>query len=588
MYVERVPNRKSRPAVLVRSSHWDRGKIRKVTHANLSKLPDQLVDDIALLLRGGVVVGPGSPAVQIVDSRPFGHIAALLSAACQLGLPKLLHTRPSRSRNLSLALVLLRVLRPAASLLTARKLAPGAEFAALGEALSLGPISEQDLDDTLDWLGRRQPAIEEKLARRHLGDGSLGFYALTSAAHAGYQRKPVPHSYLQEGKRGSLQIVVGLLCDANGHPVSTEVRTGHTADPATVAAQIDALRQRFGLRRVVLVGDHGMHAEARMRENLAPYENLGWISALPGLAVPRLLREWQFAPGQVGDSEVSRVESAAYPGERLLVCRNPRARRNGHERREALLEASEAALAGIRRSEGRNSTGLGGDALKRRADQALRQYGVRKHLLIKIKEDLLSWERNPASLASEAALDGLYVLRARVQPEDLDDAGVVRAYENLAAVERTFQHLNCVDLGLRSFSVPDSERGRAHALVCLLARYLELHLRQQLAPLLLKEEDGSSTERQAQHVAAGETLWDFRELLTDLGTLPRHRVRFQPNGESEHSEVLLLTDPSALQRRAFDLLRLRPSDYLPSGSTNARLSDETGTASTRGGSRSDP
>ena len=598
MYIERVPNRNSPPAVLLRSSHWDHGKIRKVTHANLSKLPQPLVDGIALLLHGGTVVGPGSPAVRILDSRPCGHVAALLGGARQLGLPALLHVRPSRSRDLALALVLMRLLLPASRLATARKLAPDAEFAALNEALGLGPVSEQQLYDTLDWLARRQPAIEAKLARRHLQDGCLALYDLTSVWYTGEHCELARRGYSRDGKRGSRQILVGLLCDAAGRPVSAEVCAGNTADPATVPAQVDKLRRRFGLSRVVLVGDRGMLTAARIREDLAPHEELGWISALRAPAIRRLLRQRRFDPEQVGDWQLARIESPDYPGERLLVCRNPRLRRQRGQRREALLQATEAALVEIRQAAQRRSSPLCGDALKLRVHTALGQYKMRKHFQVELGEGGLSWQRDSAKVAAEAALDGLYVIRAQVPPEQLDDAGVVRAYKSLAAVERAFRHLKTVDLELRPFYVRDPDRVRAHTLVCLLAYHLEWHLRQKLAPLLYEEQDRAAAERlrdtpvaparhtpateakrRTRQTAEGDTVWDFHGLLGELGTLQRNRVRFQLPGESEHPEVRLLTEPSRLQRRVFELLQLRQRDILPSSATSARLPAKAATAS---------
>ena len=469
MYIERVPNRNSPPAVLLRSSHWDHGKIRKVTHANLSKLPQPLVDAIALLLRGGTVVGPGSPAVWYTGEH------------CEL-------------------------------------------------------------------------------ARR------------------GYSR---------DGKRGSRQILVGLLCDAAGRPVSAEVCAGNTA---TVPTQVDKLRRRFGLSRVVLVGDRGMLTAARIREDLAPHEGLGWISALRAPAIRRLLRERRFDPEQVGDWQLVRIESPDYPGERLLVCRNPRLQRERSQRREALLQATEAALAEIGQAAKRHSSPLRGDALKLRVHAALGQYKMRKHFQVEFGAGGLNWQRDSAKVAAEAALDGLYVIRAQVPPKQLDDAGVVRAYKSLAAVERAFRHLKTVDLELRPFYVRDPDRVRAHTLLCLLAYHLEWHLRQKLAPLLYEEQDRAAAERRrdtpateakrrTRQTAEGDTLWDFRGLLGELGTLQRNRVRFQLPGESEHPEVRLLTEPSPLQRRVFELLQLRQRDILPSSATSARLPAKAATAS---------
>ena len=470
----------------------------------------------------------------------------------------------------------MRLLRSASGFPSARKLAPDGELAVLNEALSLGRVSQRDLDLTLDWLARRKPAVETKLARRHLPAGSFAYYALTSVANADNDCEFARHGYLQEGDRSGPQTLLGLLCDAEGCPVRVEVREGRMFDLATVAADVDSLRQRLGLSRVVLVGARGMLTEKRVREEIAPFDNLGWISALPAPAVLRVLSEARFTPEQVRDRGIERVESSSYPGERLLARRNPLLRRERSKGREALLEGCEAALQEVRQAMTRNGIPLRGDAMKLRADRTLRQYRMRKHFRVEIKGGELSWERDQAKVAADAALDGLYVLWARVPPEELDDVDLVRFYEHLAAAGRPFQH----------WHYTDPRRGQAYALIGLLAYYLELHLRRQLTPLLYEEEDCASAEPRARLADDGETIWDFRGLLAELGTLPRHRVRFQSQRESNHAEVLLLTEPNALQRRAFDLLRIRASDYLPSTSTNVRLPEETGTASARGGSRS--
>ncbi len=598
MYVERVPNRNSPPAVLLRSSHWDRGKIRKVTHANLSRLPDHITDAIALLLRGGTVVGPGSPAVQILDSRPFGHVAALLAAARKLDLPSLLHSRPGRSRNLALALVLMRLLCPASRPGTARNLAPDAEFAALNEALDLGPISEHHVEDTLDWLARRRPAIEAKLARRHLGAGRHALYSLTTASFSGAHWQVALSDYYRDDRNGRVQIPVGLLCDSEGCPISAETCFGHAADLSSVASQAGRIRQRFGLRRVVLIENRAALGSACNLEGLVLDEGFGRISLLRSTAVRRLLREGGVVPLRVRNSEPAQIESASYPGERLLIYRDPTLKRNQRERREALLQVTEVALEEICQDARRRTDPLAGDVLNGRVEQALRQYGMNEHFRVEMGEDGLRWHRDETTLAAHAAHDGLCALRAQVPSGELDNAGVVRASRRQAGVERTYRDLARVDIEPGISWVEHPERLQAYGLVCLLACYLEWHLRRLLAPLLRHDDDGAPVDRRratpkasdqpaptpeakpgARQTADEQSPSDVRGLLRELGKLSRHRVRIQPQEDSEQLEVVLLTEANALQHRAFDLLRIRPQAYLPRSAAAARLPTKAGSSS---------
>lgn len=592
MYIERVPNRNSPPAVLLRSSHWDPSSrsVRKVTHANLSTLPADLVDSFAALLKGGVVIHPDSPHLRITEGRPWGAAAAVLGTARRLGLPALLHSRPSRQRNLALALVCLRLLAPGSRLDAAGRLGPQASSACLNESLGLGDVSEQQLYDTLDWLAAGQPRIEAKLARRHLRDGCLALYDLTSVWYSGRRCALARRGYSRDGKRGSLQILVGLLCDAQGRPVSAEVFPGHCGDPATVPSQIDKLRRRFGLRKVVLVGDRGMLTAARIREDLAPHEDLGWITALRAPALRQLLRAGELQPDRVGRWQLAQVASSEYPGERLLVCRNPQLQQERGRRREDLLEATERELAELRAAAARKQRPLTGDALTVRVHEALGRYKMRKHFEVATGPGALSWRRKADSLAEEASLDGLYVLRAKIPPEErMADEQVVRAYKRLASVERAFRHLKTVDLELRPIYVRHPDRVRAHVLVCMLGYYVEWHLRRRLAPLLYDEEDpaaaadsrGSPVEpachsptttakRRARATAAGERLWNFRGLLDELDGVQRNRVRIQLPGQPDQPEIRMLTEANDLQRRAFALLDLPLRENLPRQTTAAK------------------
>ena len=574
MYVERVPNRNSPPAILIRQSRWHRGKVLKSTLANISKLPAPLVDQIALLLKGGVVVGPASDSFQILESRPAGHVAAALGLARRLGLPNLLHSRRSTLRDRALALLVLRLLEPGSRLEAAGLLQRGAAMGELNRQLALGDISANHLYAALDWLDQRAEAVSDKLARRHLAAGGLALYDLTSAWYTGYKCPLAARGHSRDGKRGSLQINVGLLCDSLGRPVSASVYPGNTADPSTVADQCDALRRRFGLASVVLVGDRGMLTGQRIREDLAPREGFGWITSLRAPTLRALVQRGELKPAQVGPWQLRRLQAKAYPGERVIACRNPSLQVLRTQRRQDLLDATEAELREVLAAVQRQHEPLRGDALTIRVHEALKRRRMKKHFAVEIGEDTLSWQRRTAAIAAEQALDGLWAVRAKVPEEQLSDEGVVRAYKRLARVERAFRHMKTADLQLRPFYVRKQERVRGHVMTCLLAYYLEWHMRRRLASLLYDEEEperavegspvmgsghGEATvaKRKKRRTADGEWLWNFRSLLGEMRSLTRNRVRFNLPGGAEQPEVWMHAAPSPLQQRVLDLLRVR-------------------------------
>ena len=574
MYIESVPNRNSPPAVLLRESFRAAGKVKKRTLANLSKWPPTLIEGLRVLLKGGAAVSRLDDAFDIVRSKPHGHVAAVLGTLRKLRLDRAIGGADSPERQRALAMIVARVLDPGSKLAAARGLAEATARDSLAETLALEETDEDDLYAAMDWLLERRDAIERRLARRHLKDGALVLYDLTSVWLEGRRCPLGRRCYSRDGKRGKLQIEFGLLCDGEGRPVAVEVFDGNTADPATVGAQVDKLRHRFGFSRVVLVGDSGMLTEARIREEVRP-SGLDWISALRGPAVRSLVESGAVQLSLFDETDLVEIRSDAYPGERLMVCRNPLLAEERARKREELLEATEALLDPVAAAARREKRRLkGADKIGVRVGKVVGKYKMAKHFELDIEEDAFGYRRKPESIAAEAALDGLYVVRTSLARRRLDAEGAVRAYKRLSAVECAFRSLKTVDLKVRPVFHRTAERVRAHVLLCMLAYYVEWHMRRALAPLLFDDEDPDAAEaarasivaparvsEAAKEKACGKRTADglpvhsFRTLLGDLATIARNRVVPRLPG-AEPFEVL--TRPTALQREAFKLLGVRP------------------------------
>ena len=574
MYIESVPNRNSPPAVLLRESFRDAGKVRKRTLANLSKWPPALVEGLRVLLKGGTAVARLDHAFDIVRSRPHGHVAAALGTLRKLRLDRAIAGADSPERRRVLAMIVARILDPGSKLAAARGLAEETARDSLADTLGLEDCDEDDLYAAMDWLQKRQNAIEERLAKRHLQDGALVLYDLTSVYLEGRHCPLGRRGYSRDGKRGKLQIEFGLLCDAGGRPVAVEVFDGNTADPATVGAQIDKLRRRFGLSRVVLVGDRGMLTEARIREDVRP-AGLDWISALRGPAVRSLVESGAVQLSLFDETDLVEIRSDAYPGERLMMCRNPLLAEERARKREELLRATEALLDPIVAATRRDKRRLkGADQIGLRAGRVVGKYKMAKHFDLEIQEEAFGYRRKPESIAAEAALDGLYVVRTSLPEGELDAAGAVRAYKRLSVVERAFRSLKTVDLKVRPVFHWTANRVRAHVFLCMLAYYVEWHMRQRLRPLLFDDHDPAAAEAartsivapaqvseaarekaRSKRTANGLPTHSFRTLLGDLATVARNRVVPRLPG-AEPFEIL--TRPTALQREAFKLLGVRP------------------------------
>ena len=565
MYVTRVPNRSSPPAVLLRESYREGGKVKTRTLANLTDWPEAKVEALRRALKGEVAL-PGKGEAQIERALPHGHVAAVLGMARKLKLDKLLAREPERLAKLALAMIVARVIEPAAKLATARQLSEGTAAHSLGAVLELGAVDEDELYAALDLLGEAQPRIEAALAKRHLRDGCLVLYDLTSSYLEGRKCELGRYGYSRDGKKDKLQIVFGLLCAADGCAIAVEVFEGNTGDPSTLAAQVARLKEKFGLSRVLLAGDRGMVTEARIKEDLTP-AGLDWLTALRAPAIQELAAD--DGPLQLSlfdERDMAEITAPDYPGERLIVCRNKALAQERGRKREELLAATGKELAKIAASVERARNPLAGaDKIGLKAGAVLGKRKMAKHFELSITDTSFSYSRNEASIQKEAALDGFYVLRTSVPAETLNAPAVVLAYKCLSQVERAFRSLKTQDLEVRPIHHRLAGRVRAHVFLCMLAYYVSWHMHQALAPMLFEDHDKqSAAERRSSPVAPatvsaaakakaasrktaeGQPVHSFRTLLQDLGTLTRNTVRF-----GDAPPVTMLASPTPIQREAF-------------------------------------
>ena len=565
MYVERVPNRSSPPAVLLRESYREGGRIKKRTLANLSKLPHAAVEAVRRVLRGEPLVNP-QDVFTCVRSLPHGHVAAVLSTLKQLGLHTLLARQPSRWRELAVALIAARVIDPQSKLATARALAPESAVSTLGEMLGLGAVDQHELYAAMDWLVERQAAIEQRLATRHLADHTLVLYDLTSSYLEGTHCPLARRGHSRDGKKGTLQIVFGLLCTSAGCPVAVEVFEGSTADPNTVASQVAKIRERFGLQQVVLVGDRGMLTAARIREDLAGVDGLRWITTLRAPTIRKLVAAGTVTPSLFDERDLAEITSEEFPGERLVVCRNPLLAAERGRKRQELLQATEKELEPIAAATRRKTNPLrSAAAIGVRVGKVIDHYKVAKHFITTITDTTFTFRRDEDKIATEAALDGLYIVRSNVEPQHMDATQTVRAYKDLSKVERAFRSLKSVDLKVRPLHHRRADRVRAHVLLCMLAYYVEWHMRGKLKPLLFDDHDPQAGEQRRRSVVAPAKasrkrtaddlpVHSFRTLLTDLGTLTVNTLQVADTG----ARFPLQTQPTAVQQRCFELLGMSP------------------------------
>jgi transposase len=573
MYVTEIPNRNSPPAILLRESYRQDGKVRTRTIANISHLRSAQIDALRASLSGAV----SAPRLSLADSfvidrsRPHGHVAAVLGSLRKLQLPAILDPRSSRHRDLVIAMISARILNPASKLATARGLQSDTLHSSLGESLSLDSADETELYAAMDWLLARQPRIERELAKRQLQDGAMVLYDLTSTYFEGRHCPLAKLGHSRDDKSGTPQIVFGLLTNAAGCPVAVEVFEGNTSDPKTVAKQVDKLRLRFGLHKVILVGDRGMITSARIREDLPASHGIEWISALRATQIQKLARDGQLQMSFFDKTDMLEIAHPDFPGERLVACFNPLLAEERSRKRPELLAATEKQLEKITTATKRARRPLRGKQnIGVRAGKILNRYKMGKHFELRIDEDGFHYKRKEANIERERSLDGIYVIRTSVNADALSGEQVVASYKSLSGVERAFRSLKTVDLNVRPIHHRLPDRVRAHILLCMLAYYVEWHMRQLLAPLLFDDHDKpqaraarASVVAPAQRSSAalrkaaakktddGFPVHSFQTLLRDMATIAKNRI--QPTDDKTPA-FDMLTTPTALQQRAFDLL----------------------------------
>ena len=581
--IDVIPNRSSPPAILLRRA-WREGKrIRRETLANLTKMPPDLVNGLRALIKGGVIVSDVTEAVTIQRSLPHGHVLATLGTARSLGLERILARKTSRMRELALATIIARVVQPESKLATARALSPDTAASSLGTLLSLGPVHGNELLDMLDWLRERQPWIERSLANRHLAGGTLILYDVSSSYVEGRKCPLAAFGYNRDGKKGKKQITFGLLCAQDGCPIAVEVFSGNTADPSTVSVQLDKLRQRFGIHRIAVVGDRGMITTARIRQDLEP-RSLDWISAFKTADIRKLLVKPQtgdapLVPEDLAPDQVAEITSPAYPDEHLLVCLNPRLREERARKREALLRATEETLEKIARTVHRSGSKLRGRArIAHRIGREANRRKVEKHFTITITDDTLTWSRNQEKIAREARLDGLYVVRTSLGPGDISGHEAVYAYKSLSLVEQAFRACKSTRLHIRPIHVYTETHVRGHVFLVMLAWYIEWHMRRSLAPILFEDSDpeGARLKRSSpvepskvsdealekastKTTADGLPVHSMTTLLSDLATCTLNEVTVPAHPDQPFT---MISHPTELQARAFELLGIKPSKYV--------------------------
>ena len=574
MYIETVPNRGSRPAILLREG-WREGKrVRKRTLANLSDWPQAKIDALRAVLKGAPAGTAPEDAFEIRRSRPHGHVAAVLGSVYRLGLDRMLDRGRSDQRDIIVALIVARIVDPRSKLATVRGLHEETLSSSLGELLGLEEIDEDQVYAAMDWLMERQDKIEKALAKRHLEEGTLVLYDLSSTWYEGHTCSLAARGYSRDGKKGTLQINFGLMCDRDGRPIAVEVFEGNTGDPATIATQVEKLGKRFKLDRVVLVGDRGMITSARIREDLQSVDGLDWISALRNAQIRKLVDAGSLQLSLFDQRDLAEFIDPAFPGERLIACHNPLLAEQRRRKRLELLALTETLLLKIVTATTRKRQPLTGQvAIARRVERDANKYKMAKHFELEITDTSFRYRRKEDTIAQEARLDGIYVIRTSVPEDALSAQQSVEAYKSLSTVERAFRSIKTVDLKVRPIHHRLENRVRCHIFLCMLAYYVEWHMRRDLAPILFDDHDRAAAKAGRASIVApaqrspsaqakahskrthdGQPVHSFRTLLADLTSIVRNTCTSTAIGLPAFEKT---TRPTPLQQRAFDLLGVK-------------------------------
>jgi Transposase DDE domain len=576
MFIDTIPNRKSPPAILLRESYREDGKVKKRTLANLSKLPQRLIDGIRALINGGTVATPEAGkqeehGFKIVRALAHGHVAAVRGMMRKLGLDRTLQGRTQverRVRDVVEAMLIQRIIAPGSKLAFHRALAPETATSSLALSVGLTDVAEREVYAALDWLIEQQPRIEAALARKHLVDGTLVLYDVSSSYMEGRCCPLATYGHTRDHRPDRPQIVYGLLCATDGTPVAIEVFEGDTADPQTIREQVDKLRRRFRLSHVAIVGDRGMITSARIAEELKP-AGLDWISCLKAPQIAALAED--HGPLQMSlfdERDLAEITSPDFPGERLIACRNPALAAERARKREALLQATELKLeriaAAVARKPGKHNAAAIGLAV----GAVINQHKVKKHFALDIADGRFAFRRLEDEIAAEARLDGLYVVRTSLPANTVGAEQAVAAYKSLALVERAFRTLKGVDMQVRPIYHWLATRVKAHVFLCMLAYYIEHHMRIALAPLLFADHEPNNRERSSivlpaepsdaakskiarRKSADGTPIMAWHDLIANLGSLTLNEVELPMAPDQTFH---MLARPTTLQEQLFALL----------------------------------
>ncbi|HAM50916.1 MAG TPA: IS1634 family transposase [Nitrospiraceae bacterium] len=569
MYIDVVPNRNSRPAILLRKAKRVGRKIVKTTLENLTDWPQEKISALRALLQGDTLV-PKDSIFTIEKTTPHGHVEAVLGMIKKLKLDTLISASRSRQRDLVLAMLVQRLIHPCSKLATTRLW----HSTTLAETLSVGDADCDELYSALDWLLERQPGIEKKLAKHHLTEGSLVLYDVSSSYYEGHICPLIAFGHNRDGKEGMPIIVYGVMTDHEGRPIAVEVYPGNTGDPSTVIDQIEKLRGRFALSRLVLVGDRGMLTQTKI-DTLREYPGIGWISALRSQSIRELLEQGDLQLSLFDTRNLAEITSNDYPGERLIACINPVLAEERRRKREELLAATEKHLLRIVTEVNRRSKKpFTGSEIGLKVGRVLNRYKMGKHFTLTIADGLFQWERNIASIESEAKLDGIYIVRTSEPKERISADDTVRHYKSLSHVERAFRCLKGIDIMIRPIRHFTEDHVRAHIFLCMLAYYVEWHMRKALAPVLFDDEEldeqrvrrdpvasakssaSAKQKKRTQMTEDGYPVHSFDTLLEELGTRCRNRCRINLDGNGHiYYEA---TEFTPFQKRVFQLLDLFP------------------------------
>ena len=568
MYIETVPNRNSPPAILLREGWREGQKTRKRTLANLSAWPQPQIETLRRLLRGETLVSP-KDLLNTSHTSPHGHVEAILAMIRKLDLDALICSKRCPERDLVVAMIVQRLISPSSKLATTREWCT----TTLAEELGVQEASEDDLYAAMDWLLERQERIEKKLAARHLGEGSLVLYDVTSSSYEGCTCPLVQFGHNRDEDKLPI-IVYGVMTDEAGRPVAVQVYAGNTGDPSTVSDQVEKLRQRFGLERVVLVGDRGMLTPPQINK-LRQHPGMGWITALTSGAIRELVQKGSLQLSLLDEQNLAEISSPDYPGERLVVCHNPLLEEERGRKRQALLEATEKSLTKIAKEVARRKKKpLKAAEIGLKVGKVLGRYKVGKHFECRIGEGSFQWSRRQDSIAQEEKLDGIYVLRTSEPAARLSAEDTVRSYKSLAEVERAFRCLKGIDLLVRPIRHRTQERVPAHIFLCLLAYYVEWHLRRAWAPLLFEDEErreerkrrdpilpaeataSAKAKKYSHETREGLPVHSFATLLAELAS--RARVTYEFKSGELKLTCQQVPEPTPLQARAYELIRAFP------------------------------